>query len=309
MFARFTDSAIKVMLLAQEEARRLNWRYVGTEMILLALLSERGKAASVLKEQDISLNAARREVERIRGRGSGFAPTDIPFTTNGKRLLELSWNEATKLGVNHVSPEHLLLAIISLGQGTAIDVLSALDADLQKIRRRLLTKINDVKIEAESVRFEEIQRREEERKERKTHVVEHASEEARRLGHSFVGTEMMLVGLLRASDGIAASALNRMGVTLENARVELERLVGRGKGDFVSAELPFTPRARRALELSWNEARELGHHHIGSDHLLLGLIREGEGGSIRVLRNLGIEPGELRQMVLKLIADRELFDD
>ncbi|ONM17895.1 Double Clp-N motif-containing P-loop nucleoside triphosphate hydrolase superfamily protein [Zea mays] len=129
-------------------------------------------------------------------------------------------------------------------------------------------------------------------------VIMLAQEEARRLGHNFVGTEQILLGLIGEGTGIAAKVLKSMGINLKDARVEVEKIIGRGSG-FVAVEIPFTPRAKRVLELSLEEARQLGiiftylhrHNYVGSEHLLLGLLREGEGTDVRydvqVIRMVG----------------------
>ena len=133
-------------------------------------------------------------------------------------------------------------------------------------------------------------------------VIMLAQEEARRLGHNFVGTEQILLGLIGEGTGIAAKTLKSMGVNLKDARVEVEKIIGRGSG-FVAVEIPFTPRAKRVLELSWDEARQLGHNYIGTEHLLLGLIREGEGVAARVLENLGVDLNKVRSNVVKMLGD------
>ncbi|MFS8000739.1 putative ClpA/B family, UVR domain, AAA+ ATPase domain, ATPase, AAA-type, core, Clp ATPase [Helianthus anomalus] len=124
-------------------------------------------------------------------------------------------------------------------------------------------------------------------------VIMLAQEEARRLGHNFVGTEQILLGLIGEGTGIAAKVLKSLGINLKDARVEVEKIIGRGSG-FVAVEIPFTPRAKRVLELSLEEARQLGHNYIGSEHLLLGLLREGDGVAARVLENLGADPSNIR---------------
>ena len=129
-----------------------------------------------------------------------------------------------------------------------------------------------------------------------------AQEEARRLGHNFVGTEQVLLGLIGEGTGVAAKTLKSMGVTLKDARAEVEKIIGRGSG-FVAVEIPFTPRAKRVLELSWDEARQLGHNYIGTEHLLLGLIREGEGVAARVLENLGVDLNKIRANVVKMLGE------
>jgi len=133
-------------------------------------------------------------------------------------------------------------------------------------------------------------------------VIMLAQEEARRLGHNFVGTEQVLLGLIGEGTGVAAKTLKTMGVNLKDARVEVEKIIGRGSG-FVAVEIPFTPRAKRVLELSWDEARQLGHNYIGTEHLLLGLIREGEGIAARVLENLGVDLNKVRTNVIKMLGE------
>lgn len=133
-------------------------------------------------------------------------------------------------------------------------------------------------------------------------VIMLAQEEARRLGHNFVGTEQILLGLIGEGTGIAAKTLKSLGVTLRDARVEVEKIIGRGSG-FVAVEIPFTPRAKRVLELSWDEARQLGHNYIGTEHLLLGLIREGEGVAVRVLENVGVELPRVRSTVIRMLGE------
>lgn len=133
-------------------------------------------------------------------------------------------------------------------------------------------------------------------------VIMLAQEEARRLGHNFVGTEQVLLGLIGEGTGVAAKTLKSMGVTLKDARAEVEKIIGRGSG-FVAVEIPFTPRAKRVLELSWDEDRQLGHNYIGTEHLLLGLIREGEGVAARVLENLGVDLNKVRSNVVKMLGE------
>ncbi|MGB5593221.1 MAG: ATP-dependent Clp protease ATP-binding subunit [Crocosphaera sp.] len=133
-------------------------------------------------------------------------------------------------------------------------------------------------------------------------VIMLAQEEARRLGHNFVGTEQILLGLIGEGTGVAAKVLKSMGVNLKDARIEVEKIIGRGSG-FVAVEIPFTPRAKRVLELSLEEARQLGHNYIGTEHLLLGLIREGEGVAARVLENLGVDLSKVRTQVIRQLGE------
>ena len=138
--------------------------------------------------------------------------------------------------------------------------------------------------------------------EKAINVIMLAQDEARRLGHNFVGTEQILLGVIGEGTGVAAKVLKSMGVNLKDARVEVEKIIGRGSG-FVAVEIPFTPRAKRVLELSLEEARQLGHNYIGTEHLLLGLIREGEGVAARVLENLGVDLAKVRTQVIRMLGE------
>jgi ATP-dependent Clp protease ATP-binding subunit ClpC len=128
-----------------------------------------------------------------------------------------------------------------------------------------------------------------------------AQEEARLLHHSFIGTEHILLGLIHEGDGLAAQALESLGITLEAVRTNVAEAVG-VSGSAPSGSPPFTPRAKKVLELSLREAMQLEHGGIGTEHLLLGLVREGEGVAVQVLVSLGVVPGQIRQEVLTLIS-------
>jgi hypothetical protein len=134
-------------------------------------------------------------------------------------------------------------------------------------------------------------------------VVVLAQEEARLLDHNYIGTEHILLGLIHEGEGVAAEALERMGVSLEAVRAEVERIIGRGI-EIPSGHIPFTPRAKKVLELSLREALQLGHDYIGSEHILLGLLREGDGVAAEVLTGLGADLGRVRQQVTEILAVR-----
>jgi ATP-dependent Clp protease ATP-binding subunit ClpC len=145
MFEHFTSEAIKVIMLAQEEARRLGHNFVGTEQILLGLLGEgTGVAAKVLSDLGVTLKDARREVERIIGRGSGYLPPEIPFTPKVKSLFEQSFKEARSFGHNYISTEHLLLGLTEAGEGVAAKVLQNLGVDLSQIRTAVIRRLGEV---------------------------------------------------------------------------------------------------------------------------------------------------------------------
>jgi ATP-dependent Clp protease ATP-binding subunit ClpC len=129
-----------------------------------------------------------------------------------------------------------------------------------------------------------------------------AREEAARLQHDYIGTEHLLLGVIREGEGIAATVLNNLGLDLDAIRQAVESMVAATGGTLTIGEIPFTPRAKRVLELSVDEARQLGHNYVGTEHLLLGLIREGEGVAARVLLELGVDRKKVREETLKLLG-------
>jgi len=132
-------------------------------------------------------------------------------------------------------------------------------------------------------------------------VVVLAQEEARLLNHNYIGTEHILLGLIHEGEGVAAKALESLGISLEAVRSQVEELIGQG-GSSPSGHIPFTPRAKKVLELSLREALQLGHNYIGTEHILLGLIREGEGVAAQVLVKLGADLSRVRQQVIQLLS-------
>jgi ATP-dependent Clp protease ATP-binding subunit ClpA len=134
-------------------------------------------------------------------------------------------------------------------------------------------------------------------------VIVLAQEEARMLNHNYIGTEHILLGLIHEGEGVAAKALESLGVSLDAVRQQVEEIIGQGQ-EVPSGHIPFTPRAKKVLELSLRESLQLGHNYIGTEHILLGLIREGDGVAAQVLVRLGADLNRVRHQVIQLIAGR-----
>ena len=134
-------------------------------------------------------------------------------------------------------------------------------------------------------------------------VVVLAQEEASGLGHNYIGTEHILLGLIHEGEGVAAKALKSLGVGLDPVRQQVEEIIGRGQ-EAPSGHIPFTRRAKKVLELSLRESKQLGHNYIGTEHILLGLIREGDGVAAQVLVRLGADLNRVRQQVIQLLHGR-----
>jgi ATP-dependent Clp protease ATP-binding subunit ClpA len=132
-------------------------------------------------------------------------------------------------------------------------------------------------------------------------VVVLAQEEARMLNHNYIGTEHILLGLIHEGEGVAARALEELGIDLGAVRLQVTEIIGEGQSA-PTGHIPFTPRAKKVLELSLREAIQLGHDYIGSEHILLGLVREGEGVAAQVLQKLGADLERVRQQVIQLLS-------
>ena len=148
MFEKFTEGAIKVIMLSQEEARRMGHNFVGTEQLLLGVIGQRhGIGARALKKLKVTLKKARKEIELYIGRGTGFVASEIPFTPRAKRVLEMAVHEGKDLGQNFVGTEHILLALIAESDGVAMRTLDKLNVDIQKLRNLILTYIEETQEE------------------------------------------------------------------------------------------------------------------------------------------------------------------
>jgi ATP-dependent Clp protease ATP-binding subunit ClpA len=132
-------------------------------------------------------------------------------------------------------------------------------------------------------------------------VVVLAQEEARLLNHNYIGTEHILLGLIHEGEGVAATSLESLGLSLEAVRGQVEEIIGQGQSA-PTGHIPFTPRAKKVLELSLREAKQLGHNYIGTEHILLGLVREGEGVAAQVLVELGADLSWVRQQVIQVLS-------
>jgi ATP-dependent Clp protease ATP-binding subunit ClpC len=138
--------------------------------------------------------------------------------------------------------------------------------------------------------------------ERARQVVVLAQDEARALRHNYIGTEHILLGLIREQEGLAVRVLDAHGVTLEEVRAHVVRIIGVGEEELVSGQIPFTPRAKKVLELSLREALSLGHNYIGTEHILLGLVRVDEGVGARILVDFGADAETIRDAIIHLLS-------
>lgn len=303
-FDKFTERARKTLQLAQEEAVRLNHNYIGTEHILLGLLREGdGIAARVLKNLGVELSNARSMVQSSVGHGDNAVAGEIGLTPHAKRVIELAVDESRSLNHHYVGTEHILLALAREREETGQGFLDKLEVSPEQVRAQVIEVLNSSSgyrssgkpvASGHSGRFDKFT-------ERALKTLQFAQEEAQRFNHNYIGTEHILLGLVRLSDGVAAQVLTSFDpLILDKTRQAVEFIIGRGDR-MIIGEIGLTPRAKRVIELAVDEARRLNHHYIGSEHLLLGLIREGEGIAAGVLESLGISLAKVRVRTLEVL--------
>ena len=308
MFDKFTEPSRRVLVLAKEEAGVLNHSLIGSEHILLGLLREGvGIGSKTLESLGITHDIALAKVVEMVGEGQQPPLEYIPFAPSTRRVLEFSLDEAGRLGHRYIGTESILLALTAERDGTAARVLVQLGADPGQVRSRvidLLTGIypasgapavhRSVAADTGAGFFERFTNR-------AKRVVVLAKDEAKTLNHNYIGTEHILLGLIREGQGVGIRALEELRISPEAARRQIEEIIGQGQ-QAPSGHLPFTVRAKEVLKLAGQEAKELGHSYVGTEHILLGLIREGQGVAARVLIYLGADMDQTRQRVIQLLT-------
>lgn len=315
-FDKFTEPARKVLQYAQEEAGRLNDDYVDSEHFLLGLVrEEEGVAAKVLIERGAELEAARSAVglvlsrPELRAPGPGLAP-------DARRTIELAVEEARRLSHRRIGTEHLLLGLMRIENSRAADVLRSLGIEPAAVQSALRAVFDPARSASTARRPAHSGRRSERTAVRAPvgnllkftagarATLRLAGEESRRFNHNYLGTEHLLLALVRADQEIPAGVLANLGLTLDQVRSAVEFFIGRGDRT-ITGDIGLTPRTKKVLELAVDEARRLQHATIGSEHLLLGLVREGQGIGVSVIESLGVPLEHVRSQVLAAITTRD----
>ena len=314
-FGNFTERARKVLNLAQEEAQRLMHNSIGTEHILLGLIrEERGVAAHVLTHVGADLQSLREATSQIVEPGSVPVLGELRFSLEAKEAIHAATDEARRLNHHFVGTEHLLLGLARTSECKANQILQHMGINLSDLRvqtiqvlsqsgspgifrrvDRTITPIMAATAQSEHrTQFDKFT-------ERARRSLSLAQEEAQRFQHNYIGTEHLLLGLVREGEGVASQVLTRLGVQLNAVRQSIEFIIGRGDR-IVLGEIGLTPRSKKVIELAVDEARRLQHHYIGTEHLLLGLVREGEGIAAGVLASLGVDLKRVRNEVLNILS-------
>ncbi len=313
-FDKFTERARKVLSLAHEEAQRAQKNYIGTEYLLLGLVREgEGVAARVLQALGVELARVRTLLEEMAIPGLQQDQTRVGLTPQAKKAVELAVDEARRLNHHYIGTEHLLLGLLRLPESGAVQILSTMGLAESAIRAQTmqmltLTAQSDDSGEvgpasgrrapwSDNVRFDKFNP-----DARKALAL--AQEEAQRFQHNYIGTEHQLLGLVRLDESVAGRVLKQLGIELHAVRSAVEFIIGRGDR-VVLGEIGLTPRAKKVIELAVDEARLLRHQYIGSEHILLGLVREGHGIAAGVLESLGVKLEQVRTATLQVLGQGE----
>jgi ATP-dependent Clp protease ATP-binding subunit ClpA len=308
-FGLFNDRAKRVLALAQDEAIRFNHNYIGTEHLLLGLVREgEGLAARVLSSRGVELSKVRTAVEFIVGRGDATkSPSEITLSPRTKRVIEIAVAEAQRLGHGNVGTEHLLLGLVVEGEGIATGVIESLGIRLEHLRVILLSEMTGAHITSPPTagpaaggshggpfdRFDHHAKR----------VLALAQDEAIRFNHNYMGPEHLFLGISREGESVGGQVLRDLGLELGEIRRHVESLVGRGDTSASPSEITLTPRMKKVIELAIDESRSLGHGHVGPEHLLLGLLREGGNNACVILTQKGIPLDKVRESVIAKLDD------
>ena len=309
-FDRFDERAKRVLALAQDEAIRFHHNFIGVEHLVLGLLREgESVAARVLSSLGLTLGKARSAVEFMIGRGEdATAPTEITLHPRVKKIVELAVDESKKLGHSHVGPAHLLLGVVREGEGIASGLIESFGVALEQVRHQVIATLGQPQAGAAAAsepgaapasrgpfdRFDHRAKR----------ILALAQDEAIRFEHNYIGTEHILLGLIREGEGVAWQVLTSLGVELNKVRTAVEFIVGRGKEPTSPSEITLSPRTKKVIELAIDEARKLRSSIVTTEHLLLGLAREGEGIASGILESLGVTMDRVRTAVLAALEQR-----
>jgi len=308
----FTDRVRKVLQMAREEAARLHHEYVGTEHLLLGLIREgEGVATAVLTNLNVDLSETKQTIEEIVkvGQATATAGPDLPYTSRAKKVLELAMSEARELNHSFVDTEHLLLGLIREEKGIAAQVLTHTGVNLEEARAETLRLLGgEARSSAPPGETAAPQSRGSglggyNFTDRVRKVLQMAREEAARLEDEYVGTEHILLGLIREGGGVAAAVLTNLNVDLEEIQQKIEETVKQGKATAAAGpDLPFTSRAKKVFDLAMSEARELNASYVGTEHLLLGVLREEKGIAAQALTHAGVTLEMARRETLRLLG-------
>jgi ATP-dependent Clp protease ATP-binding subunit ClpA len=304
---RFTRRSRRVLSLAQEEAERMHSAEIDTGHLLIGLLREGdGIAGRVLTDLDLDVRRVQDLLENLVQPRADDAQLDLSAGT--KKVLEFAVDEVRKLNSQEIDTEHLLLGIVRQTDGTAIEILKQLGVSPDKVRSQVLQVLSEKPLPAEtpSVGGQQILHSAKADMKRFTQrarrVLSLAQEEAERTQSTEIGTEHLLLGLLREEGGVGGRVLRGLGLSIERIEMVLSKMNLPARSES-SGKLDLSSGVKKALELALDETNRMGHHYLGTEHLLLGIVRLTEGRAIEIMRLLDIAPELVRRETRRVMQE------
>ena len=274
------EQSSKVFERAVSKLSASNYEILGTEQIISSILEDKESGLTkILAQFGITNDIFEQKLSQIQSRDSEYAGRQIVFTPNAFRVMNLALQTAKELGSSEVLPEHMILGLLKTKKGVAYDILKELHINDDDLAHTIIKPI------------------EKERPETLT-ILRLAKQEARRMGRAVVGTEMFLLGIIGEATGIGAVVLNELEITIKDARILVERIIGTGN-DYSDGEIAFTKRAKRVLETAWEYAKKANKTKIESSDLLLAITTEPDSTAMQVLEQLGADVLEIREGIKK----------
>ncbi|MDD3149685.1 MAG: Clp protease N-terminal domain-containing protein [Candidatus Gastranaerophilales bacterium] len=265
---------------AQNKLKETNFENLGTEQLLLAMLENQEQDIfKTLKAEGISKESVSNKINEINSRKDEYQKVKCSFTPEASKAVNAAYDIAKELGSATILPEHILLGILKEESGLAYRLLKDFRINTEDLYEKLLRPIEKQKPETLT-------------------IIRLAKEESRRLGHNTVGTELILLGILVEGSSMGHNVLKSLGVTVKDARVQVEKILGYGD-NYQEAEISLTPRAKKLLEIAWEKAQKYNRPRIEAIHLLLGITKQNDCVAMKVLENLGVDVLEIRQGILK----------
>ncbi len=310
----FTERVRTCLALSRDEAVELRHEYVGTEHLLLGIIHEGNNiAVTVLENLGVKPNDIRDMIEGVVKRGIRKDPPGphLPYTSRAKKVLELSMNEARSMNHSYVGVEHLLLGLLAEKKGIAAQILVDAGVTLDAARAETLNILGpETNAQSRTIDTAPSARGQllggghsYSFTERVRKCLTLAREEAARLNYEYVGTEHLLLGIIVEGEGVAATVLQNLGVDLNELRDLIERSITPGKASNpIPADLPYANHAKKALELAMAESRRAGHSYVGTEHLLLGLLREESGLGAMALTSVGVTLENARAETFRVLG-------
>ena len=274
------EQSSKVFERAVSKLSASNYEILGTEQIISYILEDKESGLTkILAQFGITNDIFEQKLSQIQSRDSEYAGRQIVFTPNAFRVMNLALQTAKELGSSEVLPEHMILGLLKTKKGVAYDILKELHINDDDLAHTIIKPI------------------EKEMPETLT-ILRLAKQEARRMGRAVVGTEMFLLGIIGEATGIGAVVLNELEITIKDARILVERIIGTGN-DYSDGEIAFTKRAKRVLETAWEYAKKANKTKIESSDLLLAITTEPDSTAMQVLEQLGADVLEIREGIKK----------